>query len=173
MPLGAMLPQITRHWLKDETNKVYNTLLALTAMSLAIFVLLTALLYGPGSVFITHLKDGAHLIGGTTFIIICATYFLEVHHVIHATVYMQRNQVPFVPTALISATSILIIGYFLQGNMKALFATQFIVQLFTNNWYPVYLTLSALHISILMYLKGILTEYPRLRFLRILRTNIN
>lgn len=173
MPLGVMLPHITRYWLRDEKDQVYHTLLALTAMSLALFVLLAGLLYGPGGYFIEHLKDGAHLIGGTIFTLICVTYLLEVHHVIHATIYIQRNQVPFIPTALISATLILTMGHFFKGNILALFLIQFMVQLFTNNWYPVYLTLSALHISIPMYLTGVLSEYKKMRFLRIFRLNIN
>lgn len=173
MPLGAMLPQITRFWLRDEKDKVYNTLLAITAMSLAIFVILAALLYGPGGILIQQLKDGANLIGGATFMIICTTYLLEVHHVIHATVYMQRNQVPFVPTAIIAAIAIIVAGYFCRGDLISLFTAQFVTQLITNNWYPVYLSLSILHISFTNYLRGIAHQYIRLRFLQILRTELN
>jgi hypothetical protein len=173
MPLGVMLPEITRLWLRDEKDKVYGILLALTAMSLTIFVLLAALLYGPGSIVIQHLKDGANLIERTTFFIICTTYFLEVHHVIHATVYMQRNSVPFVLTALISAAVILILGTLYQGDLFALCVIQFSAQLLTNNWYPVYLNLKTLHIKFSQYTRDVIRELFSKRFIKVMHHRIN
>jgi hypothetical protein len=173
MPLGTLLPQITRYWLKNQTEQVYKIMLPVTAMSLTMFIGLSLILYFPGDALIQKIKTGAHLVTHPAFALLFFTYLLEIHHIIHATIYMQKNHVPFVPTAIIASVAILVLGFFCQGNLIALLSTQLLVQLCTNNWYPVFVSLNNLHKSMLEYLWGLADQFIGLKFLSILKLKLH
>jgi hypothetical protein len=118
------------------------------------------------------LKQGAQLLGPSAFILLFATYILEIHHVIHATIYMQKNQVPFMLVAILASSLIVVLGYFCHGNLLDLLLVQFSVQLLTNNWYPIHVSLKSLNKTVAEYLAGIIHQFTGLKFMSLFKLRI-
>lgn len=87
-------------------------------------------------------------------LILCICYVLEMHHSIHAQIYISSNKVPFLLPALYSGLTIFFTSSFIieSSGVLGILLVQFFVQLSVNNWYPVYKSLGLLNWSFKDYL---------------------
>lgn len=114
-------------------------------------VVVSLSLYLFGSIFVLVTANPVlEYIGSKTFILdgylvyfLLFIYFLELHHVIHATIYTATNHIPFVIPALISGVAIIVGGLLIVDTygLLGIITLQFLVQLCFNNWYPIVLNI--------------------------------
>ena len=83
---------------------------------------------------------------------------LEMHHGIHANIYVSTNHIPFLWPGLISGILIIILSLAVMDSfgLLGIILVQFIVQLSFNNWFPVYLNLKLMNWGFIEYLINIL-----------------
>ncbi|MDY0907172.1 hypothetical protein [Pedobacter sp. CFBP9032] len=98
-------------------------------------------LFGNPLLKFAHIDS--YILTGSAFVILALTSLLEIHHSMHAGIYMASNKVPFLIPALASGILILTLGFLFVSEIGVigLILIQFFVQLALNNWYPVYLSL--------------------------------
>jgi len=129
-------------------------------MSISVFFLGAVLLLPLGDRILGCLGKHAHLLPSGLLVLFLFAYLMEVHLSIHVTLYISTNHVPFVLPALLSGSSIVVVGYLLLPfyGLWGVILTQIVVQSLCNYWYPVYLSLSLSRWGFRQYLRALVAE---------------
>jgi Na+-driven multidrug efflux pump len=172
LPMFLILPDIAARWAQGDIADIYSKLKSIVILCLLAFCLAALVLYLVGNPLLALLDKNVSILTGWVFGLLFLSYFLEIHHSIHASFYMQKNKVPFVTVALIAAVLIVGIGTMLQQNIAALLLLQLLAQAVTNNWYPVYRMLMAVRIGFFSYLKALFECLIRFNFIEVLKAKV-
>jgi O-antigen/teichoic acid export membrane protein len=122
-------------------------------LSLVIVISGSIFICVAGNNVLKLLHIGAFFVNDKIMFIMAMVLLLEMHHSIHATIYLFTNKVPFVIQSLVSGALVLLIGFLSIGyiGIIGVILLQFIIQLACNNWYPVYLNLKILKWPFVQY----------------------
>lgn len=140
-PAYSYYPNISQAIVNRNKNKVKFLLFKSLKISLSIYSLGALIIYFFGNKSLILLGAKALLISGNLLMLMLFMYMLELHHVVHATIYTATNHIPFVFPALLSGAAIIVSGLIVKDNygLAGIVVVQFFVQLSFNNWYPVWL----------------------------------
>lgn len=143
VPFNVNIHNIYTRFVSDNTDTFIKYVSSLLFLSLFIYVsgAFSIGLFGNTLLQIAHIHS--FLLGSPAFALLALTLFLEMHHSMHAGIYMSTNKVPFLIPAVVSGVLILGLGFLFISkiNVTGLIIIQLSVQLALNNWYPVYLSL--------------------------------
>jgi O-antigen/teichoic acid export membrane protein len=83
------------------------------------------------------------LVHHSIYIILCIYLFLDLHAIVHGTIYISTNDVPFLIPGLITGAATVTIGYFIipHYGLLGLVLVQLIANLMCNAWFSTYLSL--------------------------------
>jgi O-antigen/teichoic acid export membrane protein len=125
---------------KDEVSRVSFQYIK---MSLILLLLFSVPLIAFGNFSIHLLSKSSSFAEWYIILIMSVTALLEMHHSIHASIYISSNHNPFLLPSLISGGVIVLLSFLigLHYGILAIVSIQMLVQLAFNNWYPVMLNL--------------------------------
>lgn len=152
-------PQITAAVSNGDLIKVNHLTLKIVRYSLVMYILGGLLVYFFAGDALTLIESKSQLLSGNILLIMLAIYLLEMHHSIHAGIYMSTNHVPFMVPAIFSGIAIVVAGFYSvhTWGIYGVVLSQLLVQAAFNNWYPVYLSLRIQKISFFNYLTSLIT----------------
>jgi O-antigen/teichoic acid export membrane protein len=84
-----------------------------------------------------------HLVNFTIYMILSVYLFLDLHALVHGTIYISTNDVPFLIPGLLTGLATVVIGYFMLPHfgLLGLVLVQFLTNLMCNAWFSTYLSL--------------------------------
>lgn len=140
-PAHSSYPEISKAIAEKDVNRYKKLLMRALKISLAVYAAGALVIVFMANPVLSFIGSNTQIITGTLLYFVLLMYFLELHHVVHATFYTATNHIPFVLPALISGVLIIGIGYMVidQYGIWGAVLAQFFVQLSFNNWYPVWL----------------------------------
>jgi O-antigen/teichoic acid export membrane protein len=140
-PAYSYYPNISQAIAKRDISAFKDLLFRSLKISLGLYFIGALVICFLGNKILELLGARVLLIQGNLLVLILFMYMLELHHVIHATVYTATNHIPFVIPALLSGIAIVIGGWVVIDDygLWGIVLVQFVVQLSFNNWYPVWL----------------------------------
>ena len=141
-PLYARLPELFHLFAKYQIQEIRNILGRTFFFSLSSISLFFLVLGIVGNPLFTVLEFQTRLLSGGLYALLCFVIVLEMHHSMHAQVYMSTNHVPFLLPSIISGALILGLDFMVVDSygLVGLLLIQFAVQASFNNWYPVKLS---------------------------------
>lgn len=142
-PAIAYQPQMAAAMSSGDLAMVNFLSIKILRLAFAIYIGFGVIAYFFAADVLSLIGSKTHLVAANIFIMMLAMYLLEMHHSIHAGIYLNSNHVPFLVPALVSGTAIVFLGFiFLKSfGIYAVIWAQFLVQAAFNNWYPVFLSL--------------------------------
>jgi len=152
-PLYANLPSIVGTIGSGDFLGGFKKSIPYLRLSVVLFVIFSVLMLFAEDVF-GLLRLNFTILSRVSLVLFLGTMLLEMHHGMHAQIYMGTNKVPFLIPSLISGMLILGLSYRLAENygvLSVLFV-QFLVQLLFNNWYPIRLNLRLSGMTVGQYL---------------------
>ena len=143
VPSIAYYPKISYTIANNDHEKFYKLLKKCLSISLSIYSLCVFGLFYFGEYFLDLIGANTYLLEPKLLLLLFLIYFLELNHVIHATIYTASNHIPFIIPSLVSGFLIISIGFYIKEyyGLFAILLTHFLVQLSWNNWYPVMLNM--------------------------------
>jgi O-antigen/teichoic acid export membrane protein len=156
-PLYANLPRIFQLMASKQYPELRFFCSNAIRISLSLLSLCLIGIYFIGNTVLVFFGIDHQLVEPTVLVLMSISVTLEMHHAIHSQIFMGSNKVPFLIPSIVSAAAIVVIGYFAVQyyGIIGVVVTQMLVQLFLNNWYPVYLNLKLLEWEFLSYLSDI------------------
>lgn len=169
-PITARIPRFAEMTAKEDFPAMREQTSQLIALSFLVYVSGSIFLLLAGEQVLSVFGFSLSALSGHLLLLILVVYFLELHHSIHATIYVSTNKVPFVLPTVLSGVTIFIGGYgvliFGNSELIALVYIQFLVQLVCNNWFPVYLSLKLQEFPFHIYLSEISKSILKMKFIR-------
>lgn len=157
-PFYARLPDLFRLFAQFRLRDVRA--LVSTAIAASLFLMVAAFVgVGiTGNPVFAALHFNTRILAGVSYVLLCVTMMLEMHHSMHSQIYMATNDVPFVVPSLISGGLIVVLGGAVVGRfgLLGLLGVQFVVQVAFSNWYPVLLSLRLLQWPVRDYVRDLL-----------------
>lgn len=168
-PMVAYMPNVIASLARHDFAAFRAWTLRIVAFAISLFCVTSCLLIGAGDWLLDILGSEIKLVSMGILLLLVLAYLLEMHHSVHATLYIATNHVPFLWPALLSGAAIVSFGLLVVGpyGLYGLVLVQIIVQALCNNWFPVYLSLRITHWSFLDYVVALLRE--PFRFLKRIR----
>ncbi len=160
-PMAAYLPRLIAAFATGDQKQVRMYTLQLVTLGISVFVVGFVVV----AVFGNHLLDlndsDFMLVGNRTLFVIALILLLELHHSIHASIYIATNRMPFMWAAILSGGSIICIGFFVlpEFGLMGYLLVQFTIQAAFNNWYPVRLSLGLTNWQFKNYVASII-KFP-------------
>ncbi|OGU15796.1 MAG: hypothetical protein A2076_14435 [Geobacteraceae bacterium GWC2_53_11] len=150
-------PQIAAAMSRGDLTVVNNLTLKIVRYSFAMYLIGGVLIYIFSADMLNLIKAKSQLLNGDILLIMLVMYLLEMHHAIHAGIYMSSNHIPFMMPAIYSGVAIIVAGYFSvqYWGVYGAVLSQLFVQAAFNNWYPIYLSLKIQKLSFANYSKSI------------------
>jgi O-antigen/teichoic acid export membrane protein len=147
-------PQIAAAMSSGNLVTVNYLTIKIVRYSLVMYIIGGVLLYFFGSGALTLIKSKSQILGGNIMLIMLIMYLFEMHHAIHAGIYMSSNHIPFMMPALYSGVAIVTTGYFSvhYWGVYGVVLSQLVVQAAFNNWYPVHLSLKLQNLTFKTYI---------------------
>jgi O-antigen/teichoic acid export membrane protein len=148
-PAYSYYPNIAKVIAKHDMFSFKRLLFKSLKISLVLYFIGSIVIYFLGNKLLYLLGANAFLVPSNLLLMLLFIYFLELHHVTHATIYTATNHIPFVLPALISGAVLIAGGWFLIGDygLWGIVLFQFVVQICCNNWYPVWLNYKIIKFS--------------------------
>jgi O-antigen/teichoic acid export membrane protein len=150
-------PEIAAAMSMGDLFKINYLTLKIVRYSISLYLLGAIFIYFFAENFLIMIGTKSAIINEEILLLILILYFLEMHHSIHAGIYMSSNHIPFMMPSLYSGAAIVITGYYsvhLWG-VYGVVLSQLFVQAIFNNWYPVYLSLKIQKMTYASYLRGL------------------
>jgi len=158
-PAYSYYPNISNAIANNDMKKFKMLLFKSLKISMGLYIFGALTIYLIGNFLLNFIGAKATLLSGSLLELILFMYMLELHHVIHATIYTATNHIPFVLPALLSGLVIILGGWIVKDSygLWGIICVQFLVQLSFNNWYPIYLNYKLLkkHINMQLLKFGI------------------
>jgi O-antigen/teichoic acid export membrane protein len=141
--ITAYMPIVINTLAKRDMVEFRSWTLKIVATSLIVFCFGTAALMLFGDAILSLTGTEKNLVAFELLLLLSLTQLLELHHTIHASLYMATNHVPFLLPAVLSGAFIVGFGFLVIGThgLLGLILVQAIVQGLCNNWFPVFLSL--------------------------------
>lgn len=158
-------PQVAAAVSNGDLLKVNQLTVKIMRYSLAIYIAGGLLVFFFAGDLLILIKSKSQLLDNKILLLLLVMYLLEMHHAIHAGIYMATNHIPFMIPSMISGVAIVISGFYSVHfwGVYGVVLSQIFVQAAFNNWYPVYLSLKIQKMSFASYMKYLLGErgHPR------------
>ena len=156
-PAMAFQPQLAAAMSSGDLKNVQYFSLKILKLALLLYIGGGIVTYFFAEDMLFLIKSKTHLISSDIFLLMLVMYFFELHHSIHAGIYLNSNHVPFLIPSIISGLSIMISGFLFMKSygIYAVVWSQFLVQACFNNWYPVFLSLRLQQMPFKTYMKNI------------------
>ena len=142
-PVNAIYPQVVSSLAERNRKKYINLIIKIYKYSIPIYITGTLAIIFIGDLALQSINSTTTLLPLEYISLISLMYLLEVNHVIHSSMYMATNHIPFVIPSILSAVSIIVLSILFMPIYG--FASLIYVQLFAqgayNNWYPVFINL--------------------------------
>jgi len=153
-------PQIAAAMSSGDLMKVNNLTFKIVRYSLIMYLVGGVLLFFYGADVLILIKAKSQILGGNILLIMLIMYLLEMHHAIHAGIYMSSNHIPFMMPALYSGVAIVTAGYFSvhYWGVYGVVLSQLVVQAAFNNWYPVHLSLKLQNLTFKTYIGNLFSK---------------
>jgi O-antigen/teichoic acid export membrane protein len=142
-PMVAYLPNVVASLAKHDMDRFRAWTSKIVTIALVIFVSGAAGLIAFGDSALHVISTEKELLPRGIMLLLSLAYVLETHHVIHASLYIATNRVPFLWPAVISGAATVGFGLLVVPiyGVRGIVTVQIIVQALCNNWFPVYLSL--------------------------------
>lgn len=131
-------PKLSQFRVSNDSVEFFRTTSISLTTSLLLFSILFLIVLLVGQDLLDIIKSKTKLLSFPFLILMGFTIFLELNHSMAAGIIVTGNSVPFVKPALISGVAIIICSLllvkFTSTGIAALLFSQFLVQLFYNNW---------------------------------------
>lgn len=97
------------------------------------------------------------LVTAPIFIILSLYLFLDLHALVHGTIYISTNSVPFLIPGLLTGLTIVVVGYLVipSYGLVGLVSVQLVANLVCNAWFSTYLSLRLTNWTFTEYLKDV------------------
>lgn len=153
-------PQIAAAMSICDLVTVNYLTLKIVRYSLVMYLFGGVLLYFYGADALILIKSKSQILAGNILLIMLIMYLLEMHHAIHAGIYMSSNHIPFMMPALYSGVAIVTAGYFSVHfwGVYGVVLSQLLVQAAFNNWYPVCLSLKLQNLTFKTYIGNLFSK---------------
>jgi len=142
-PLAAYMPAVIASLAKRDmvVFRAWTSKIVMIALSIFVFGIVFLLFFGDTALGL--LGSAKELLPPEVVLLLALAYLLEMHHSIHATLYIATNHVPFLWPALLSGAGVVGFGFLVVEpyGIYGLVLVQILVQALCNNWLPVYLSL--------------------------------
>lgn len=126
-------------------------------LSLSMIITSMILLNLFGNQVLEFLKIETRFVPATVFLIMALIYIFELHALIHTSIYLSTNQVPFLIPSLVSGALIMVCGFMVvpEYGLMGVVTVQIVVQLAFNYWFAPLLSLRLLKWPFFQYLKDL------------------
>ncbi len=96
-----------------------------------------------GNYLLDFIGTDKRLVSFSIYMILSVYLFLDLHALIHGTIYISTNDVPFLVPGLLTGLATVVIGYFLIPfyGLTGLVLVQLVTNLMCNAWFSSYLSL--------------------------------
>ena len=96
-----------------------------------------------GNYVLDFIGTDKRLVSFSIYIILSTYLFLDLHALIHGTIYISTNDVPFLIPGLLTGLATVTIGYLMipRYGLLGLVSVQLVTNLLCNAWYSSYLSL--------------------------------
>lgn len=140
-PAYSYYPNISSAIVNNDMKKFKDLLFKSLKISIGLYFLGVIIIYFIGNLLLDFIGANALLLSGGILAFILFMYLLELHHVIHATIYTATNHIPFVIPSIVSGLAIVLCGWLVIDDygLWGIVLVHFTVQLSFNNWYSVWL----------------------------------
>lgn len=140
-PIYANLPRIFQLMSKRDFEEIRK--FSIKGIRISLIILLFSLVFFvvAGNHIFAFMNIKTRLPEMLVLSIMCFSIILEMHHSIHAQIYMGTNYIPFLIPTVVSGVIILFGGFMTVGHygIIGVVLVQFAVQVCFNNWYSVFL----------------------------------
>jgi hypothetical protein len=154
----AKLPQLNHLRVLGKRTELLNLIIPKIRTSIVIAfcaIVATSLIGNP---VLAMIGSKSSILTGGPYWALAIWLVLEIHHSLHATIYMTTNHVPFWVPSLISGS--IIVGASVIATSRyglwGIVLPRLVIQLLFNNWYSVFLNIRSLNITLGQYVKLLL-----------------
>lgn len=173
LPVNLRIPAITSCLVKSDLKSMRNETINIVSISFVVYFVGGVFLYLFGDGIIVYVLGERKLLDGELMLFLLVIYFLELHHSLHATIFITSNNIPFVVPTIVSGVLIVFLGYIwlalLGGDVWGMLIVQAVIQLAHNNWYPVYLSLKLQRFGSREYFSMLCNSILRVSYLKRLK----
>jgi len=154
-PAMVYQPQIAAAMSNANLTQINYLTVKIIRTSLIMYLIGGLLIYLFAGDALILIKSKSHLLDNNILLLMLVMYLLEMHHSLHAGIYLTTNHVPFMVPALLSGVAIIAAGFVSVRyfGINGVVWSQLLVQAAFNNWYPVYLSIRLQKISFSKYVK--------------------
>ena len=116
-----------------------------------------------GNILLDLIGTDKRIVETSIYILLCTYLFFEWNALLHGTLYISTNAVPFLIPALFSGTATVVIGYFVLPHygVLGLVWMQVLLNLLCNFWFSTYLSLKLIKWPFYRYLYDIVINGPK------------
>ena len=157
-PMVAYMPKVISSLARQNLAEFREWTLKITTITLSIFSVCLIVLILCGDLALGLFGSQKEFVPLGVMILLFVAYLLELHHTIHASLYIATNHVPFLWPSLLSGVAIVGFGslFVKSYGLYGLILTQIVVQALCNNWLPVYLSLRLTNWGFFLYIRDLL-----------------
>lgn len=136
---NSHIPVLSRARISGDIELLKNSYIRLQSKSLIVYAVLVISFLGVGVELLVYLNDAAASISRIIFLVAAMMIGFELHHGMAAGYIMTKNEVPMVPSAVLSGLAIVggtVVGLMLFPDIAlwVLVVVQMSVQAAYNNW---------------------------------------
>lgn len=142
-PISAYSPNVVASLAKRDLEAFRAWTVRIVVLALSVYCVGFCVVIGAGNYMLDLIGSETGLAPTGIVLLLSFAYLFEMHHSIHASLYIATNHVPFVLPALLSGSAIVVFGLLIVPSygLYGVVIVQIIVQALCNNWYPVYKSL--------------------------------
>lgn len=139
MYLNVQMPRISSLQYKKDKKKLRFHVVRTFLTCNSVFLIFVVSIFLIGYPLLGYFEFKTSLLDKPIFFALSTIYLLELNHSLSASYLTSKNEVPFMPAAIISGIGIVILSYVYINNFESsifgLIMVQGIVQACYNNWY--------------------------------------